>query len=153
MHHPGRGRQKARRTDRCGRTAQVISCMRLVEPLDLREHEVCRNVKTLHTSWRANVKLPVEFAGAGSLGFEVGGVAAHRTAVRQCSSGRAAVNPSRVGLCFAVWDQHSRLRYHLSGRLHRRTWLCSRRLSRHGHVIWLREGLISMGMGGVSECM
>ena len=109
--------------------------------------------RCMRTSWRANVKLPVEFAGAGSLKFEVGEVAAHRTVVRQCSSGRAAVSPSRVGLCIAVWDRHSRLRYHLSGRLHRRTWLYSRRLFRHGHVIWLREGLISMGMGGVGECM
>ena len=67
MHHPGRGRQKVRRTDRCGRTDPVISCMRLVEPLDLREHEVCRNVKMLRTSWRANVKLHVEFVGAASL--------------------------------------------------------------------------------------
>jgi hypothetical protein len=54
--------------------------------------------------------------------------------------------PSRAGLCFAVWDRHPRLRYHLSGRLHRRTWLYSRRLFRHGHVIWLREGWISMGL-------
>lgn len=121
--------------------------MRLVEALDLREHEVCRNVKTLRASWRVDLKLPVEFAGAGSLKFKVEDVAAHRTAVRQCSSGRAAVSPSRVGLCFAVWDRHPRLRYHLSGRLHRRTWLYSRRLFRHGHVIWLREGLISIGMG------
>lgn len=146
MHHPGRGRQKVRRKDRCGRTAQVISCMRLVEPLDLREREVCRDVKSSRTSWRANVKLAVEFA-SWKFDDPVGEVAAHRTAVRQCSSGRAAVNPSRVGLCFAVWDRHPRLRYHLSGRLHRRTWLYSRRLFRHGHVIWLWEGLISMGLG------
>ena len=44
--------------------------MRLVEPLDLREHEVCRNVKTLRTSSRLNVKLPVEFARTGSVKFK-----------------------------------------------------------------------------------
>jgi hypothetical protein len=88
------------------------------------------------------MKLQVECAVLKDL---VEGVATHRTADRQCSLGRAAASPSRAGLCFAVWDQHPRLRYHLSGRLHRRTWLYSRRLFRHDHVIWLREGWISMG--------
>jgi hypothetical protein len=40
MHHPGRDRQKVRRTDRCGRTIQAVFCMRLVESLDM--PEVCR---------------------------------------------------------------------------------------------------------------
>lgn len=145
MHHLGHGRQKVRRTDHYGRTDQVISCMRLVQTLDLREREVCRDVQDAVYVMASERETSSQVYRCRQLEEEVEEVAAHRTVVRQYSSGHAAVNPSRAGLCFAVWDQHPRLRYHLSGRLHRRTWLCSRRLFRHDHVIGLREGLISMG--------
>jgi len=143
MHHPGHGRRKVRTTDRCGRTGRAISCMRLVETLDRSEREVWRVVKRCVRHQGRNFDLMLPKMGGRS--FQVGGFDAHRTAVRRCFSGRAAAGPSRVGQCFAVAPQRTRLRY-LNGLHRRRTWLCRKRLFRRDHVIWLREGCISMGL-------
>lgn len=138
MRHPGHGRRKVRKTDRYGRTVLVISCRRLGQTLDLRE--VCRVVKRCVRHRRRNF----DTEGDGRIVLKE--EAAHRIAGRRCSLGRAAVDPSRAGLCFAALHQQARFRWCGGGlnglARHRHTSPCRMHLS-HRHVIVLQEGRFS----------